>query len=63
MGVIKGSESTIGTDLRCLDRGAYESLNVQGQGNFSHKRHEIYHLFLAYMRLKQQRWDHDAADR
>jgi len=63
MGVIKGSEDAIGTKLRCLDRGAYESLSVRSRGNFSHKRREIYDLFMAYMELKKQRREHDAADR
>jgi len=63
MGVIKGSEDAVGTRLRCLNQVAYESLSVRSRGNFSHKRHEIYHLFMAYMRLKTQRQDYDAADR
>ena len=62
MGVIKGSEDAIGTKLGCLDQMAYESLSVRSRGNFSHKRREIYHLFMVYMKLKKQRQDYDAAD-
>jgi len=63
MGVIKGSEDTIGTRDRCLDRGSYKSLSVRNQGTFYHKRDDIYDLFVAYTKLKQQRQDYDAADR
>ena len=63
MGVIKGSEDTIGTKHRCLDREAYKSLSDRSQGTFSHKRDDIYDLFMAYTKLKRQRQDYDAADR
>jgi len=62
-GVIEGSEDTVGTEHRCLDRKSYKLLGVRRQGAFSHKRDEIYDLFLAYTKLKQQRHDYDAADR
>ena len=63
MGVIKGSEDTIGTKSRCLNRESYTSLSVRSQGTFSHKRDDVYDLFLAYTKLKQQWQDYDAADR
>ena len=63
MGVIKGSEDAIGTKRRCLDREPYKSLSDRGQATFSHKRDEIYELFMAYTKLKRQRQDYDAADR
>ena len=63
MGVIEGSEDTIGTKRRCLDRESYKSLSVRSQGTFSHKRDDIYDLFVAYTKLKQKRGDYDAADR
>ena len=63
MGVIKGSEGTIGTKERCLDRESYRSLSVRSQGTFSHRRDDVYDLFIAYTKLKQQRQDYDAADR
>ena len=63
MGVIKGSEDTIGTKDRCLDRESYKLLSVRSQGTFSHRRDDIYDLFVAYTKLKRQRQDYDAADR
>lgn len=63
MGVIEGSEETVGTKQRCLDREVYKLLSCRTQGMFAHKRDEIYDLFMAYTRLKHQRQDYDAADR
>ena len=62
MGVIKGSEDTVGTKQRCLDRESYKSLSARSQATFSHKRDDIYDLFVAYTKLKGG-WDYDAADR
>lgn len=63
MGVIKGSEDTIGTKRRCLDRESYKLLSPRSQGTFSHKRDVIYDLFTAYTKRKQQQRNYDAADR
>ena len=63
MGVIKGSEDAVGTKDGCLDRESYKSLSVRSQGTFSHRRDDIYDLFMAYIKLKRQRQDYDAADR
>lgn len=63
MGVIKGSEDTIGAKHRCLDRESYMSLSERGQATFSQKRDVIYDLFMAYTKLKRQQQDYDAADR
>lgn len=63
MGVIKGSEDTVGKKRRCLDRESYTSLSVRSQGTFSHKRDQIYDLFIAYEKLKRRNLDYDAADR
>lgn len=63
MGVIKGSEDTVGMKGRCLDREAYTLLSARSQANFSHKRDEIYDLFEAYKKLKGKQGDYDAADR
>ena len=63
MGVIKGSEDTIGTKDRCLDQESYKSLSGRSQATFSHKRDIIYDLFTAYTKLKQKGFDYDAADR
>ena len=63
MGVIKGSEDAVGTKDRCLDRESYKSLSVRSQGTFSHRRDDVYDLFIEYTRLKRQRQEYDAADR
>jgi len=63
MGVIKGSEATIGTKCRCLDRESYKSLSARTQGTFSHRRDDIYELFMGYAKLKRERQNYDAADR
>ena len=63
MGVIKGSEDTTETKQRCLDRESYKSLSIRNQGTFSHKRDDIYDLFMAYTKLKRRRQDYDVADR
>ena len=64
VGVIEGSENTVGTKHGCLDRETYKSLsNVRSRATFFHKRDEIYDLFMAYTKLKRQRQDYDAADR
>ena len=63
MGVIKGSENAIETEQRSLDRESYRSLSVRGQGAFSHRRDDIYDLFVGYTKLKQQQRNYDAADR
>ena len=63
MGVIEGSEDTVGTKSGYLDRESYKSLSVRSQATFSHKRDDIYELFTVYTKLKGQRGDYDAADR
>ena len=63
MGVIKGSEDAVMAKDRCLDRESYRSLTIGGQGTFFRRRNDIYDLFVAYTKLKQQRGEYDAADR
>ena len=63
MGVIKGSEDTVGTKNRCLDRESYKSLSFRTQETFSHNRDDIYNLFMAYEKRKGLLGWHDAADR
>lgn len=63
MGVIKGSENSLGMKARCLDRESYRLLSSRSQATFSNKRDDIYDLFIAYQKEKRQRWDYDAADR
>ena len=61
LGVIKGSEKTVGTQQRCLDRETY--LSSDRQGMLPHAKEAVYNLFVAYTKLKQQRQEYDAADR
>ena len=63
MGVIEGSEDTIMTKDGYLDRDAYRSLSARSQATFSHKRDDIYDLFMAYTKMKRRQGDYDAADR
>ena len=63
MGVIKGSEDAVMAKDRCLDRESYKLLTIRSQGNLYRRRDDIYDLFLAYTKLKQQRQEYDAADR
>lgn len=61
LGVIKGSEKAIGTPQRCLDRDTY--LSSGRQGMFSHRKEDVYELFIAYTKRKRQHQEYDAADR
>ena len=61
LGVIKGSEKSIGSPQRCLDRDAY--LSSGRQGTFSLAKETVYDLFTTYTKLKRQRQEYDAADR
>ena len=61
LGVIKGSEKTIGTQNRCLDLDTYLSSNRQQV--FSHAKEAVYNLFTLYTKLKRQHQEYDAADR
>jgi hypothetical protein len=61
LGVIKGSEKAIGTQQRCLDRDTY--LSSGRQGMFSHRKEDVYELFIAYTKRKRQNQEYDAADR
>ena len=61
LGVIKGSEEAIGTQQRCLDRDTY--LSHCGQGVLPETKEAIYDLFTAYIKIKRQHQEYDAADR
>jgi hypothetical protein len=50
LGVIKGSEKTIGTQQRCLDRDTY--LSSGRQGMFSHTKEAVYDLFTSIHQAK-----------
>ena len=63
MGVIKGSEGTLDSETGILDQAAYLKLSYRQQGTFASKRETIYQLFRAYLKLKAERGEWDAADR
>ncbi|KAI0042885.1 hypothetical protein FA95DRAFT_1609833 [Auriscalpium vulgare] len=63
LGIIKGSEQTIDAPKPFLDRDTYMALSVRAQSTFASKRSEIYNLFEAYLKIKRERGDYDAADR
>ena len=61
LGVIKGSEKTIGTQNMCLDRDTYVSSGRHGTPSYA--KETVYDLFTTYTKLKQQHQEYDAADR
>lgn len=63
LGVIKGSEESLAYEEGFLDRKSYENLSHRTQPAFAHQRAVVYHIFQSYLRLKQRRAEHDAADR
>ncbi|GJE94213.1 hypothetical protein PsYK624_103810 [Phanerochaete sordida] len=63
MGVIKGSESALKTEQGYLDEQAYIAVSHRQQGTFAGRREAVYALFSAYLRVKRERRDWDAADR
>ncbi|KAH9971205.1 hypothetical protein BGW80DRAFT_1322645 [Lactifluus volemus] len=63
MGVIKGSEMTLDSESHFLDYETYLNLSSRTQATFACKRKEIYALFEAYLRMKCDRREYDAADR
>ncbi|KAI0061021.1 P-loop containing nucleoside triphosphate hydrolase protein [Artomyces pyxidatus] len=63
MGVIKGSEQTLSSEEPYLDYKTYLDLSTRAQSTFASKRLEIYNLFQAYLKMKRERRDYDAADR
>jgi hypothetical protein len=63
MGVIKGSEMTLDSDTHFLDSEAYLNLSARTQATFASRRKEIYLLFEAYLKMKRDRREYDAADR
>ena len=62
-GVIKGSEMTLDSETHFLDYETYLNLSARTQATFSSRRKEIYALFEAYLKMKRDRREYDAADR
>ncbi|RPD59351.1 hypothetical protein L226DRAFT_617323 [Lentinus tigrinus ALCF2SS1-7] len=63
LGVIKGSETTVGTRGGYLDRQAYLALSTRSYPTFASNRAGVYDLFEAYLRLTRKRRERDSADR
>lgn len=63
MGVIKGSEMTLDSETHFLDYETYLKLSARTQAMFASRRKEIYALFEAYLKMKRDRREYDAADR
>ncbi|KAI0321916.1 hypothetical protein OF83DRAFT_135754 [Amylostereum chailletii] len=63
MGVIKGSEQTLSLPHPFLDRDAYLNLSARTQATFASRRKQVYALFEAYIKMRRERRDYDAADR
>ncbi|KAI0089815.1 hypothetical protein BDY19DRAFT_86920 [Irpex rosettiformis] len=63
MGVIKGSEDSVQTEKGYLDRDQYLQVSHRQQGTFSGRRDAVYMLFQAYLKMKRERREWDAADR
>ncbi len=63
LGVIKGSEDAVRTEKGYLDREQYLQVSHRQQGTFASRRDAVYALFQAYLKMKQERREWDAADR
>jgi hypothetical protein len=63
LGVIKGSETALTSENYFLDHNTYVNLSARTQATFARKRKEIYTLFEAYLKMKRDRGEYDAADR
>jgi hypothetical protein len=54
---------TLDSDTHFLESEAYLNLSVRTQATFASRRKEIYLLFEAYLKMKRDRREYDAADR
>ncbi|KAI5997877.1 hypothetical protein F5J12DRAFT_895738 [Pisolithus orientalis] len=63
VGIIKGSEKSLGFDDGILDKKTYCGLPSRSNPTFSGQRELVYAVFEAYSKLKRQRQHHDVADR
>jgi hypothetical protein len=63
IGVIKGSEEALASAEHFLSKDAYNALSHRSQSTFASHRGTIYSIFEAYLGMKRQRGDYDAADR
>ncbi|KAH7911824.1 hypothetical protein BJ138DRAFT_1005801 [Hygrophoropsis aurantiaca] len=63
IGIIKGSEQTLGCDQGFLDPLAYGKLSHRTRSTFATQRDTIYSIFGLYCKLKRQNRQQDIADR
>lgn len=63
LGVISGSEASLDTPNRCMDRESYQKLSNRTQATFTSRRGVIYDLFQAYVKQKRESRTYDVADR
>ena len=63
LGVISGSEASLDTPNRCMDRESYQKLSNRAQATFTSRRSVIYDLFQAYVKQKRESRTYDVADR
>ncbi|KAI6143839.1 P-loop containing nucleoside triphosphate hydrolase protein [Pisolithus thermaeus] len=63
IGIIKGSEKSLGFDNGALDRKTYCDLPSRSNPTLSGQRNVVYDIYEAYSRLKCQLQHHDVADR
>ncbi|KAJ3514932.1 hypothetical protein NLJ89_g2078 [Agrocybe chaxingu] len=63
MGVIQGSEESLGDERHYIDKEIYENMSHRAQYAFASRRGIIYAIFLQYLKQKKLSGEYDAADR
>ena len=63
IGIIKGSEKSLGYPDGFLDEATYCGLPARSNPIFANHRKTLYALFEAYCKLKKEHRHHDVADR
>ncbi|THU96851.1 hypothetical protein K435DRAFT_754482 [Dendrothele bispora CBS 962.96] len=63
IGVIKGSEETLNSDVHYLGPSEYLNISARNQSTFAEDRGNLYALFKAYLKMKKTYGDTDGADR
>ncbi|KAH7926210.1 hypothetical protein BV22DRAFT_1063475 [Leucogyrophana mollusca] len=63
IGIIKGSEQTLSSDMRFLDNSTYSELSHRTRSTFATQREIVYSIFELYCKLKRQNRHQDIADR
>ncbi|KAK7464390.1 hypothetical protein VKT23_006556 [Stygiomarasmius scandens] len=63
LGVIKGSEETLNSNVHYLTSSEYRNMSARNQSTFAENRDNLYALFRAYLGMKKMRGEVDGADR